>query len=181
MRKTIATWVGAAGLTLTLAAGAAGQTLKITYPGWDSKEQEREVTAIFAAYEKQNPGVKIELISTPFPVMKQKLVVSLRSGDAPDLGYLDGRWLPELQAAGFLADVTAQANALDRKDWYPAAWEPATIDGKVYGIPTASTRGWSTTTPICSRRPASTAFPRPPTSWWRPARRSPATASMPGA
>ena len=134
MRKTVATWSGA--LALALAASAvSAQTLKITYPGWDSKEQEREVTAIFAEYEKQNPGVKIEVISTPFPVMKQKLVVSLRSGDAPDLGYLDGRWLPELQAAGFLADVTARADALDRKDWYPAAWEPATIGGKIYGIP----------------------------------------------
>lgn len=134
MRKTIATWSGLVALALA-AGGASAETLRISYPGWDSKEQEREVTQIFAEYEKRNPGVKIEVISTPFPVMKQKLVVSLRSGDAPDLGYLDGRWLPELQAAGFLADVTARAEALDRKDWYPASWEPATIDGKVYAIP----------------------------------------------
>jgi len=38
--------------------------------------------------------------------MKQKLVVALRSGDAPDVGYVDGRWLQEMQAVGFWARWT---------------------------------------------------------------------------
>ena len=89
-------------LVSMIAAPAAfgASTIKIAYPGWDSKEQEKEVTSIFAEYENQNPGVKIEIISIPFPVMKQKLIVSLRSGDAPDMGYVGGRWLQEMQAAG---------------------------------------------------------------------------------
>ena len=110
-------------------------TIKIAYPGWDSKEQEKEVTSIFAEYEKQNPGVKIEIISIPFPVMKQKLIVSLRSGDAPDMGYIGGRWLQEMQAAGFLSDLTAFSATLDKDDFYAKPWITATVDNKVYGIP----------------------------------------------
>lgn len=135
--KLLAAVAGFSLAAFSLAGGvpALAQNLRIAYPGWDSKDQERIVTGIFAEYEKQNPGVKIEIISIPFPVMKQKLIVSLRSGDAPDLGYLDGRWLPEMQAAGFLADVTAKVATLDRNDWYPAPWEPATIAGKIYAVP----------------------------------------------
>jgi len=113
----------------------AETTIKIAYPGWDSKEQEKEVTSIFAAWEKQNPGVKVEIISIPFHMMKQKLVVSLRSGDAPDMGYVDGRWLQEMQAAGFLTDLTDYSNSLDKKDFYELPWVTATVAGKVYAIP----------------------------------------------
>ncbi len=110
-------------------------TIKIAYPGWDSKEQEKEVTSIFAAWEKQNPGLKIEIISIPFHLMKQKLVVSLRSGDAPDMGYVDGRWLQEMQSAGFLSDLTNFANTLDRKDFFELPWKTATVGNKIFAIP----------------------------------------------
>jgi multiple sugar transport system substrate-binding protein len=123
-------------LVALVAPGAyAASTIKIAYPGWDTKEQEIEVTGIFADWEKQNPGVKVEIISIPFPVMKQKLVVSLRSGDAPDMGYVDGRWLQEMQAAGFLTDITDYSNSLDKKDFFELPWKTATVGGKVYAVP----------------------------------------------
>ena len=113
----------------------AETTIKIAYPGWDSKDQEKEVTGIFAAWEKQNPGVKVEIISIPFHMMKQKLVVSLRSGDAPDMGYVDGRWLQEMQAAGFLTDLTDYSDTLDKKDFFELPWKTATVGSKVYAVP----------------------------------------------
>jgi len=57
--------VGGVAALLIGATAWAGTTIKVAYPGWDSKEQEKEVTSIFADYEKKNPGVKIELISIP--------------------------------------------------------------------------------------------------------------------
>ena len=136
MRKWIAIIVGIGFLFGLAVSGAYAQkTIKIAYPGWDTKEQEKEVTGIFADWEKQNPGWKVEIISIPFPVMKQKLVVSLRSGDAPDMGYVDGRWLQEMQAAGFLADLTSYANSLEKKDFYELPWKTATVDNKIYAIP----------------------------------------------
>jgi multiple sugar transport system substrate-binding protein len=126
------------GLVMALVIGGAawaGTTIKIAYPGWDSKDQEKEVTGIFADYEKKNPGVKIELISIPFPVMKQKLVVALRSGDAPDVGYVDGRWLQEMQAAGFLGELDDVVKDIGKADFYEAPWKSATVAGKVYAIP----------------------------------------------
>lgn len=120
---------------LLSSAAHAETVIRIAYPGWDSAAQEEAVTSIFNRYEEQNPDVQIELISIPFPVMKQQLVVALRSGDAPDMGYIDGRWIPEMQAAGFLSDLTERAGELDREDWYDAPWRASTVEGRIYGIP----------------------------------------------
>ncbi len=136
MRGTWTTLLGAGALGALMATAAwADTTIKIAYPGWDSAEQEKEVTSIFQAYEKANPGTKIEIISIPFPQMKQKLIVSLRSGDAPDVGYIDGRWLQEMQAAGFLSDLTAFMKTQPMDDWHELPWKTATVDGKIYAIP----------------------------------------------
>jgi multiple sugar transport system substrate-binding protein len=128
-------WLSILFLLLGITSWSQAATIKIAYPGWDSKEQEKEVTSIFADWEKQNPGQKVEIISIPFHLMKQKLVVSLRSGDAPDMGYVDGRWLQEMQAAGFLSDLTNFANTLDKKDFFELPWKTATVGNRIYAIP----------------------------------------------
>lgn len=110
-------------------------TLKIAYPAWDTKAQEAAVTGIFAEYEKQNPNVKIELISLPFPVLRQRLVVSARAGDPPDVAYVDGRWVPEMAAPGLLSDITSNVARLDRADWFAEPWRGATLGGRLYAVP----------------------------------------------
>jgi len=110
-------------------------TLKIAYPAWDTKAQEAAVTGIFAEYEKQNPNVKIELISLPFPVLRQRLVVSARAGDPPDVAYVDGRWVPEMAAPGLLSDITDGVARLDRADWFAEPWRGATLGGRLYAVP----------------------------------------------
>jgi multiple sugar transport system substrate-binding protein len=110
-------------------------TIRIAYPAWDSKQQEQAVTGIFRAYEAQNPSVKIELISLPFPALRQRLVVSARAGDPPDVAYMDGRWVPEMAAPGLLLDITEQAAKLDRSDWYDEPWRGAELRGRIFAVP----------------------------------------------
>ena len=124
-----------AALVLAAAAAHAQTALKLAYPAWDSKAQEEAVTGMLREFEKQNAGITVEVVSIPFSAMRQRLVVSARSNDAPDLAYVDGRWIPEMAAVRFLADITARAAKLDRPDWYEAPWQGATLGGKVYGVP----------------------------------------------
>ncbi|MCC7281411.1 MAG: sugar ABC transporter substrate-binding protein [Acetobacteraceae bacterium] len=126
-----------AGATL-LAAPALAQrqvTLRIAYPAWDSTDQQQAVTAIFAEYERQNPGTRIEILSLPFPVLRQRLVVAARAGDPPDIAYCDGRWVPEMAVPGLLADLTQAAAQLDRADWHAEPWRGSTVRGRIFGIP----------------------------------------------
>ncbi len=133
-RRSTMAGIAAAGI----AAPAVAQspvTLKIAYPAWDTKAQEAAVTGIFAEYEKQNPNVKIELISLPFPVLRQRLVVSARAGDPPDVAYVDGRWVPEMAVPGLIADITVAAAKLDRADWFPEPWKGCTVGERIFAIP----------------------------------------------
>ena len=93
------------------------------------------MTGIFRAYEAQNPNVKIELISLPFPALRQRLVVSARAGDPPDVAYMDGRWVPEMAAPGLLLDITEQVAKLDRSDWYDEPWRGAELRGRIFAVP----------------------------------------------
>jgi multiple sugar transport system substrate-binding protein len=134
MRQThhTLTWIGrlaAALLALVVAGSVFAQpvTLRLFYPGWDSTEQEIAVTGLIAEFEAANPDVRIEIISTPFGVFQERLFVSLRSGDAPDVGYIGARWLQELRENGFLNDMSGVMANLPREDW---------IEGTFFGVET---------------------------------------------
>lgn len=128
----------ALGAAAALARPAIAQrqvTLRIAYPAWDSTDQQRAVTGIFGEYERQNPGVRIEILSLPFPVLRQRLVVAARAGDPPDVAYVDGRWVPEMAVPGLLADITDAAARLDRTDWYAEPWRGASVRGHIFAVP----------------------------------------------
>jgi|GEM_PF-877868 len=116
-------------LALAVASAALAQpvTLRLFYPGWDSTEQEIAVTGLIERFEAENPDVRIEIISTPFGVFQERLFVSLRSGDPPDVGYIGARWLQELRDGGFLRDMSDIMARLPREDW---------IEGTFYGVET---------------------------------------------
>lgn len=90
-----------------------------------------------AAFEKANPGVKIEIQSIQNEEMDGKLQTALNSGDAPDIFMARG--------GGKLADVVKAGQAMDLTDGLSQATKDAmggslsafAIDGKNYGVPTA--------------------------------------------
>jgi multiple sugar transport system substrate-binding protein len=121
--------LAAVALAALLVGSAFAQpvTLRLFYPGWDSSAQEAAVTGLIAEFEAANPDIRIEIISTPFGVFQERLFVSLRSGDAPDVGYVGARWLQELRENEFLADLSDIMEGLPREDW---------IAGTFFGVET---------------------------------------------
>lgn len=89
-------------------------------------------------FEDANPNIKIEIQSIQNEDMDGKLQTALNSGDGPDIFMARG--------GGKLADVVAAGQAMDLTDSIDAAVKSAvgegalqafSIDGKVYGMPTA--------------------------------------------
>lgn len=119
---------------LGFAAAQDTVTLDLFYPGWDSAEQERAVTGLIEEFEAQNPDIRIEIISTPFGVFQERLFVTLRSGDAPDVGYIGARWLQELREGGFLRDISGVMEDLPREDWIQSTFEPVEQGDELYAI-----------------------------------------------
>jgi multiple sugar transport system substrate-binding protein len=87
-----------------------------------------------AAFEKANPGWKVNQVQVPFDQMDQKLLAAAQTGTGPDVVVnnvvVD---FPSLVAAGVLKDITAEWNAYTDKALFPesATW---TSGGKVYNV-----------------------------------------------
>lgn len=145
MRKMLAAGAVAAvalgGLAACSSSDGAGEGGDVTMTFWQNSTTgagkaywEKTV----AAFEEENPGVKIKMQSIQNEEMDGKLQTALNSGDAPDIFMARG--------GGKLADVVAAGQAMDISDSIDDATKAAVpegvlsafeVDGKIYGMPTA--------------------------------------------
>lgn len=85
-------------------------------------------------FEKDNPGVTVNLVQTVGSQHDQKLLASVATGSTPDL-FINNIVVdfPTLVAGGVMLDLTKYWDALPDKSKFPdnAAWQS---DGKVYNL-----------------------------------------------
>ena len=60
------------------------------------------VDKLIAGFEKQNPGIKVDVQLVPFTQLFQTLEVRLPAGGTPDVYLADGPLTPSYAARGFL-------------------------------------------------------------------------------
>jgi raffinose/stachyose/melibiose transport system substrate-binding protein len=147
MRKTRAAGILALGTTVALlAAGCSG--------GSDGGSGDGDVTMTFwhnsttgpgkaywedtvAAFEEANPGVTIDVQSIQNEDMDGKLQTALNSGDAPDIFMARGGGkLADVVEAGQIMDLTDTVDEATTEN-VGAGFDAFTVDGKIYGMPTA--------------------------------------------
>jgi multiple sugar transport system substrate-binding protein/raffinose/stachyose/melibiose transport system substrate-binding protein len=91
-----------------------------------------------ADFEEANPGVTITVQSIQNEDMDGKLQTALNSGDAPDIFMARGGGkLADVVEAGQAMDITDQIDDATREAVGDAALNAFSVDGKVYGMPTA--------------------------------------------
>jgi multiple sugar transport system substrate-binding protein/raffinose/stachyose/melibiose transport system substrate-binding protein len=147
-RKTLAVTAAAIVAAMTLAACGGGDSGSggedggdVTMTFWhnsttgDGKAYWEDTVA---AFEEANPGVTINIQSIQNEDMDGTLQTALTSGDAPDIFMARG--------GGKLADVVEAGQAMDLSDALTqetrdalgeASLSAFTVDGGVYGVPTA--------------------------------------------
>jgi multiple sugar transport system substrate-binding protein len=92
--------------------------------------------AIMEGFEKQNPGIKVKLISGPYSNTRDQIVTGAATGTLSDVVGLDGAWVNDLAKQGAIAaldDLMASTN-------FDASQVAAIIklNGKSYMFPVAS-------------------------------------------
>ncbi|MGC1481253.1 MAG: ABC transporter substrate-binding protein [Chthoniobacterales bacterium] len=92
---------------------------------------------LFDRFERANPGIRVNLVEGPAATdAREDLYVnSLLAGSHDyDLVYADVIWVPKFAAAGWLEDLTDRWDEWD--DFVPASIAGATVDGRIYRVPT---------------------------------------------
>lgn len=143
--------LGILGCLLFLAAATNAQTPPAKHEvvfwglalGPDTKGQD----AVIREFERRNPDLKVKLLSMGAGRMDpQKLMTSIVGNVAPDVINQDRFTISDWASRGAfreMDDLIARDSKTDRlcpteKQYYPAPWQEASYQGKVYAIPTGS-------------------------------------------
>ena len=96
----------------------------------------------YAEYERLNPGVKITHNIMTYDQIRERAIISGQARTGPDFVHMLGEWVPEFAQMGLVADITNEIRAWSDFNFFPeSAWKVATVNGRIYGIPSvASTR-----------------------------------------
>ena len=94
---------------------------------------------IITLFEKQNPGIKLEMVNVPEgganPV-HDKQVTMMAAGDGSiDIFCVDVIWPPEYVAADWLLPLDEWFSKEEQDQYIPAMIDAQTIDGHIYGVP----------------------------------------------
>lgn len=87
---------------------------------------------LVAEFERQNPGVRVEMETLTWATGFEKIVVAIASRSAPDLVELGSTWVSKFAAEGALRDVTAEVAPIRAS---LVQWDPGLHDGRVFAIP----------------------------------------------
>lgn len=84
-------------------------------------------------FEKQNPNIKVTLLSSPFATDNQQMVTDAAAGTLPDVVGLDGAWVSDFAKQGAIADLSSLMSA----DKYKTSQLASQVQegGKTYMIP----------------------------------------------
>jgi raffinose/stachyose/melibiose transport system substrate-binding protein len=133
--------VALAGLAACSSGDQAGDSGDVTMTFWHNSTTgpgKAYWDATVADFEKANPGVKIKAQSIQNEEMDGKLQTALNSGDAPDIFMARGGGkLADVVAAGQAMDITEAVDENTKAAVPEGVLSAFSIDGKVYGMPTA--------------------------------------------
>ena len=162
-RRQCSRWVLWILLVLMLWPGMAwaqAKNLRVVFMEYDPKANPYYL-GLGTDFEKQNPGTKVEVEIIPWAQGRDRLVVWISGGQAPDLALVGTRWLYEFVDMKAVEPLDRFASKEFQKDFYPAVLQGGYYQGHLYGLPVAvSTKSLYYRTDLFGK-----AGLQPPKSW----------------
>lgn len=153
-------WLVIVTLIWTGAAWAQAKNLKVVFMEYDPKANSY-YTNLGTEFEKANPGTKVEVEIIPWAQGRDRLVVWISGGQAPDLALVGTRWLYEFVDMKALEPLDRYVSRDFAKDFYPSVFNGGNYQGHLYGLPVAvSTKSLYYRTDLFEK-----AKLHPPTTW----------------
>jgi ABC-type glycerol-3-phosphate transport system substrate-binding protein len=120
---------------------ALAQAQPVTLKFWDNQQTESGLSQFqqeaVKRFEAENPDIKVEVTTIPYPEYQQKLLTAVQAGNGPDVSTVDQIWNAAFAEAGAidkLDDMAAQAG-LKADAFFPGAWESANYKDALWGVP----------------------------------------------
>jgi ABC-type glycerol-3-phosphate transport system substrate-binding protein len=110
----------------------------LTEPHW-----EKAITEMMLVFEKENPGIKVQLVPVPYAEKETRYISEIQAGAGPDLMHLHGFSIRSFIEKGFLYDITPFIQQEGKtawggdfiETWYPQTVELVVYQDRYYGLP----------------------------------------------
>lgn len=120
---------------------------------WAMGYEGEVVAQLIPEFERQHPGIRIELQQLPWTAAHEKLLTAFAGDSLPDVCAIGNTWIPEFALIGALSPLDARIartpgvapgvvehdltehDGVDPDDYFAGAWDSGVVDGHVYGVP----------------------------------------------
>lgn len=104
---------------------------------WDNQQTESGLSKFqqeaVKRFEAENPDIKVEVTTIPYPEYQQRLLTAVQAGNGPDVSTVDQIWNAAFAEAGAIAKLDDAGFKADA--FFPGAWESVNYKGNVWGVP----------------------------------------------
>jgi len=132
-------WVFANGQSERGSSSASSRPVTITVWDINTAQVQQMIETSTQQFNKEHPNIHVNVEFFQNDPYKNKIRIALGAGTGPDILYSwGGGPLRSYVAANDVVDLTPYLNADAKwKNRFPdSVWGPATVDGKIYAIPT---------------------------------------------
>jgi multiple sugar transport system substrate-binding protein len=139
--KQLAALVLALAPALALSLSAAGCRRDdgvVTLSLWAMGREGEEVAALTREFERQNPGVRVDVQQLPWTSAHEKVLTAFVGEATPDVAQMGNTWIAEMALLGAVAPLdafVARSPVVDAADYFPGIWATNQLDGALYGVP----------------------------------------------
>jgi multiple sugar transport system substrate-binding protein len=105
---------------------------------WAMGREAEVVGALVRDFERENPGVRVEVQAIPWNAAHEKLLTAYAADALPDICQLGNTWVPEFAILGALVPLqsrVARSAVVDPDDYFPGIWNTNILDGDLVGVP----------------------------------------------
>jgi multiple sugar transport system substrate-binding protein len=116
---------------------------------------------VAAAFEAENPDIKINIEVVPWDTLLQRLTTDIAGGAAPDISIIGTRWLLDFAEQGIAEPVDGYLTPEFKGTFIDTFMAPSVIDGQIMGLPVAA----SARAMLINKDLYEQAGATPPTTW----------------
>lgn len=90
---------------------------------------------LIAAFEAENPGVKVRWVDVPWSAMESKILTAVSAKTAPDVVNLNPNFASQLASRNAWLELEAKVPQPVQNEYLPNIWKASTLNNKTFGLP----------------------------------------------
>lgn len=106
---------------------------------WLLGETAQDMQPYATQFEKENPGLKVDIQYVPWTEAYTKIITAILAGNTPDVMSIGTTWLPQFQNYGVFEDLTPFINSpnssVKYSDFPAGAMQASTFNGELSALP----------------------------------------------